>query len=56
MELAMCADTKMLVGILFFMLLLGALGCALFIFAFVALLKWADARQKGLAAESPSLR
>jgi hypothetical protein len=56
MYLAMCADTSMLVGILFYVLLLGALVCAPFIFAFVALLRWADARQKRLAAESPTLR
>ena len=56
MYLAMCADTGMLIGILLYALMLGALICAPFIFASVVFLKWADARQKRKAAESPILR
>lgn len=56
MYLAICFDTSMLIGMMVGLLVLGALGCAPLIYGVVALLKWAEARQKRLAAESPSLR
>ena len=53
MPLMICADTGMLIGLLLFLLLVGAVCAAPFIFAFIALLRWADARQKG-PSEEPS--
>ena len=56
MFLAMCADTGMLLGALFMLLALAFICCAPFVFGFVALVRWADARQKRMAAGSPTLR
>lgn len=50
MSFAMCFDTSMLVGLLFFVLLTGAAAVTPFVFALVALVRWADARQRRLAA------
>jgi hypothetical protein len=52
MPFAMCADTGMLVGILFIYPLVGAVCLAPFIFALAAFVRWADARQKRPAAGS----
>ena len=52
MYLAMCADTGMLVGILIFFLVVGAVCITPVILALAAFVKWADARQKRLAADS----
>jgi hypothetical protein len=49
---AMCFDTGMLVGLLLFVLIVGAAVSALFVSAVVTTLKWVNARQKRLAAES----
>lgn len=52
MCLAFCFDTSMLVGALCFLLLLGAVCCTLLVLALVVFARWADARQKRLAAET----
>ena len=49
---AMCFDTSMLVGLLILVLVAGAAVSALFVSAAVTILKWVNARQKRLAAES----
>lgn len=49
MYLALCADTRMLVGVLLTLLALGAVGMAAIIFALVAIARWADRRQTRLA-------
>lgn len=51
MLIAMCADTGMLIGFLFFLLLLGALIVTTFLVGLVAFARWADRRQKRMAAE-----
>jgi uncharacterized iron-regulated membrane protein len=53
---AMCFDEGMLISMLLGLLVLGVLCCTPVVFAFVALVRWADARQKRTAAESPILR
>lgn len=51
MLIAMCADAGMLLGFLFFLLLVGALIVTPFIVGLVAFARWADRRQKRMAAE-----
>ena len=51
MPLAMCLGPEALIFPLLLLLLLAAGGVTLFVFAFVAFVRWADARQKRLAAE-----
>ena len=51
MPLAMCLGPEALIFPLLLLLLLAAGGATLFVFAFVALVRWADARQKRMAAE-----
>ncbi len=56
MCLAVCFDTGIIIGVIFYVLLLGAVVLTPFVLAFVALVRWADARQRRMAAESPTLR
>ncbi|HEX8293823.1 MAG TPA: hypothetical protein VF570_18810 [Pyrinomonadaceae bacterium] len=49
---AMCFDTGMLVGLLFFVLIVGAVIATPIVFAVVVLLRRINARQEGLAEES----
>ena len=56
MYLAMCFDEGMLISMLVGLLVLGVLCGAPLVLAFVALLQWADERQKRPATESPTLR
>lgn len=51
MLLAMCMDGGMLIGLLFFLLIAGAVVMTPFILALVALSRWADARRRRVAAE-----
>jgi hypothetical protein len=50
MLLAMCFDGSMLISLLFFVVITGALVLTPVILGLVALSKWADARQKRMAA------
>jgi hypothetical protein len=55
MCLALCYDTSLFVGLLLFVIVLGAIGATPIVLGVVALLRRADARQKRMAAESPIL-
>ena len=46
MSFAMCFDTSVLVGLLFIVLITGVAAVTPFVFALVAFVRWADARQR----------
>ena len=56
MYLAMCMDGGMLLSFLLFLLILGVICGTPLVLALIAFVRWANARQKRMAAESPILR
>lgn len=52
--LAMCADTGMLIGALFFVLVVGAVCLTSFVFAAVAFSRWVERRRKRGEAGDPA--
>jgi hypothetical protein len=53
MLLAMCIDGGIILMMLFWVVVLGALGCLAFVFVVTLILKWVNARRERLRAEAP---